>query len=110
MFGKHYPMLEVSVDDIQNNTQGMVEFCSARGISVTGGIKFSDGDPDITLAYHIGRCAQIASSRTVHLRTVKEQIPGVKTLLLRLPLLWNTRRHTLVRYKPQYRPRYAHRT
>jgi predicted amino acid racemase len=83
---KKYPVLEVNVDNVKNNAKTMCEFCAERGISVAGVIKFSDGDMEIVKAYHEGGCSEIASSRTVSLKKIKQKMPDVTTLLVRIPM------------------------
>jgi len=79
--------LEVFLDNIRHNARAVVDFCAGYGLTAAGVIKFSDGDLRIARAYYDGGCAQIASSRTAHLRDVKTHIPEATTMLLRLPML-----------------------
>lgn len=81
-----YPILDVDLGVIRNNASVMTNLCRRRGIDVAGVIKFSDGDLQIARAYHEGGCRQIASSRTVHLRRIKEAMPEVTTMLIRIPM------------------------
>lgn len=84
---ERYPVLEVNTSYIKNNAQIMTEYCKEHGISIAGVIKFSDGDLNIAEAYHQGGCAQIASSRVIHLKQIKRELPDVETMLIRLPML-----------------------
>ena len=83
---KKYPVLEVNLNAIKTNAKTVCDFAAARGMSVAGVIKFSDGDMGIVKAYHDGGCAQIASSRTVQLKKIKKAYPEMETLLVRLPM------------------------
>jgi len=82
---RHYPLMEINLDAIQNNARVLCDLCAATGISVAGVIKFSDGDPRVARAYAAGGCAQIAVSRASHLRQVKEAVPDKELLLTRSP-------------------------
>ncbi|HAS92103.1 MAG TPA: alanine racemase [Clostridiales bacterium] len=82
-----YPILEVNTSYIRNNAQVMTEYCRKQGVSVAGVIKFSDGDLNIARAYSQGGCAQIASSRVIHLKGIKKRFPEIVTMLIRTPML-----------------------
>lgn len=84
---KRYPVLEVNLSYMQNNAHVMTKYCAKHGVSVAGVIKFSDGNLNIADAYHQGGCAQIASSRVIHLKQIKREFPDVVTMLIRLPML-----------------------
>ena len=82
-----YPVLDVDLAVIKENAQVICTLCAARGITVAGVVKFSDGDFAITRAYADGGCEQIASSRTIHLERIKEADPEITTMLIRIPML-----------------------
>lgn len=84
---KKYPVLEVNLEAIESNALTMANFCSKHGIDIAGVIKFSDGDLKIAEAYHKGGCKQIASSRVVQLERIKQAIPNVTTMLIRIPMI-----------------------
>ena len=84
---KRYPVLEVNLSYLHNNAKIMTDYCAKQGISVAGVIKFSDGNLNITNAYHQGGCTQIASSRVIHLKRIKSELPEAVTMLIRLPML-----------------------
>lgn len=84
---ERYPVLEVNLSYIKNNARIMNEYCSSQGVSVAGVVKFSDGNINIANAYHQGGCAQIASSRVIHLKRIKSELPDAVTMLIRLPML-----------------------
>ncbi len=84
---KRYPAIEVNLSHVQNNARLMTDYCAKQGVSVAGVIKFSDGNISIADAYHQGGCAQIASSRVIHLKRIKNEIPDAVTMLIRLPML-----------------------
>ena len=93
---KTYPVLKVDLDAIRTNARVVCELCAGKGIEVAGVIKFSDGDLAIAEAYSSGGCRQIASSRTVHLKRIKEEMPQIRTMLIRIPMLSET--EGVVRY------------
>lgn len=70
---RNYPVLKVDLDAVRTNARVVCELCAGEGIEVAGVIKFSDGDLAIAQAYSSGGCRQIASSRTVHLKRIKEK-------------------------------------
>lgn len=82
-----YPVLEVNLAYLHDNARIMNEYCAMQGVSVAGVIKFSDGNIEIAKAYHKGGCAQIASSRVIHLERIKSYLPDSVTMLTRLPML-----------------------
>ena len=82
-----FPRLDVDLDAVENNAGVMFRFCASRGISTAGVIKFSDGAPEIAKAYSEGGCSQIASSRVSHLERIKKELPDVKTMLIRIPMI-----------------------
>lgn len=84
---EYYPVLDIDLDIIRENARVMCDYLGSRGISVAGVIKFSDGDLRIAKAYHDGGCRQIASSRTVHLRRIREAMPQIRTMLIRIPMI-----------------------
>lgn len=83
----YYPVLDVDLEAIRENAHIMCELCAGHGISVAGVIKFSDGDLSLSKAYADGGCRQIASSRTVHLKEIKEAYPEITTMLIRIPMM-----------------------
>jgi predicted amino acid racemase len=84
---KRYPVLEVNTSYIRDNARVMTEYCKKQGVTVAGVIKFSDGDLRIARAYREGGCAQIASSRVVHLKRIKGKMHEITTMLIRAPML-----------------------
>ena len=82
-----YPYLEIHTDRIRNNARAVCQYCGKSGIDVAGVVKFSDGDPDIAKAYYDGGCREIASSRVLHLKELRQKYPEIPTLLIRLPMV-----------------------
>lgn len=82
-----YPAITVNLDAIENNARVLCGICHQHGIQVAGVIKFSDCDLRIAKAYSDGGCAQIAVSRAIHTKAIKEAFPGIQTFLTRTPSL-----------------------
>lgn len=82
-----YPVLDVNLDAVAQNAKCFCDLCGSYGIRVAGVVKFSDGDVNIAEAYTRGGCAQIAVSRAVHLKAIKEAHPHIQTLLTRTPTM-----------------------
>ncbi len=82
-----YPVLDVDLDAVRSNAAVIGALCARYGIGMAGVIKFSDGSVEIAKAYRQGGCRQIASSRVVHLKRIKEAMPDTETMLIRSPLL-----------------------
>ena len=66
--------MEVNLAAMENNARVLCDVCRQYGISVAGVIKFSDGDPRIAEAYAKGGCAQVAVSRAIHLKALKDAL------------------------------------
>ena len=84
---RKYPVLEVNTSFVRSNALTMTEYCLKQGISVAGVIKFSDGSLNMAGAYIQGGCTQIASSRVIHLKRIKANLPEAETMLIRTPML-----------------------
>ena len=82
-----YPRLDVNLDAMEQNARAICALCGKQGIRVAGVIKFSDGSIPVARAYASGGCAQIAVSRAVHLGPIKTALPGMETMLIRIPML-----------------------
>ena len=73
-----YPVLDVDLDAVRSNAAVIGSLCARYGIEMAGVIKFSDGSVEIAKAYRQGGCRQIASSRVVHLKGIKEAMPDTE--------------------------------
>lgn len=82
-----YPQLEVNLAGIRQNARAVTGYCTQRGITACGVIKFADGDLRVARAYYQGGCRQLASSRLPHLSAIRRALPKAQTVLLRLPML-----------------------
>ena len=82
-----YPLLEVNTGAIADNSKILCGKFRQLGISVAGVIKGADGAIPFAKAYLDGGCTQLASSRVIHLKELKEAFPDVPMLLLRIPMI-----------------------
>ncbi len=85
MANKHYPSLQINLDAVKQNARVLCSICNQYGIQVAGVIKFSDGDLQVAGAYSEGGCRQLAVSRAVHLKALKETFPDKEIMLTRSP-------------------------
>lgn len=81
-----YPVLEVNIGKIYNNTRIVTGLCRNVGIRVAGIIKGFGGIPEGAEAMAEGGCIEIGSSRTEQLMAVKEYGVKADTLLVRMPM------------------------
>lgn len=80
-----YPILEISLDKVRQNTHVVVGMCHERGIRVAGVTKGFCGHPSIARAMVDGGVDMLADSRVQNLMRLRElQLPK---LMLRLPML-----------------------
>lgn len=91
-----YPAITAYLSKIRENARITCSYCNKKGIDIAGVVKFSDGDLKIARAYYDGGCRQIASSRSIQLKAVKEMYPEIETMLIRIPMLSET--EELVQY------------
>ena len=83
-----YPYIEVFLDRILHNGRQIIDLCQKKNISVAGVIKGINAHMPIIDALASLPFSQLSSSRIYHLKSIKENHPGLETLLLRLPMLW----------------------
>lgn len=81
-----YPYIDIHYDRIRSNAGTVSEYCRKCNISLAGVIKFSDGSVEMARAYYEGGCAEIASSRVTHLKEIRQALPEIPTLLIRMPM------------------------
>ena len=80
------PRLIVNLSHIRRNAEAVCRLCAGRGISVAGVVKGACGAPSVARAMVQGGCGQMASSRLSQLERLRTALPGVPTLLIRMPL------------------------
>ncbi len=81
-----YPVLEIDLKAIRQNSESMNRKMNGMGIRVCGVTKVADGDVRVAEAYAQGGCDQIGSSRVQHLKEIKEKDSSVTTMLVRIPM------------------------
>lgn len=81
-----YPVLEVDLKKLYNNTKIVTQVCAENGIKVAGIIKGFGGITEGAFEMAEGGCVQIGSSRIEQLKSLKDK--GMKTplLLVRIPM------------------------
>ena len=82
-----YPLLEVDLSAIRQNSEVICNIYKPLGISVAGVVKGAGSDPRVARAYLDGGCSQLASSRITQLALLRSVFPDVPTMLLRIPML-----------------------
>ncbi len=83
---ERYPMLEMNLNILYDNTKIVTELCSKSGISVAGIIKGFGGIPEGAEEMIKGGCTQIGSSRIEQLKDLKEIGINIPLLLVRIPM------------------------
>ncbi len=83
---ERYPILEVNLKKLYNNTKIVIEICNKQGINIAGIIKGFGGIFEGALEMEKAGCSQIGSSRIEQLKTVKEKGIKVPLLLVRIPM------------------------
>ena len=84
------PWLSIDLDKIQHNSRTLVNFCTQRGIALTGVTKATCGNPEVAKAMLRGGVHSIADSRLENIRRLKAADLDTSYLLLRLPPLSET--------------------
>lgn len=81
-----YPVLEINLSKLYNNTKIVTEICSERGISVAGIVKGFGGLIEGAQQMVKGGCIQIGSSRIEQLKDIKDSDDSIPLLLVRIPM------------------------
>ena len=84
---ERYPVLEVNLKKLYNNTKIVTKLCGDYGVKVAGIIKGFGGIPEGALEMARGGCCQIGSSRIEQLKALKELGLEVPLLLVRIPMM-----------------------
>lgn len=82
-----YPVLEVNVNKLYNNTRIVTDLCRKNGISVAGIIKGYGGIKECSESMAKGGCAQLGSSRIEQLKKLKESNIEIPLMLIRIPMM-----------------------
>lgn len=81
-----YPILEMNLNILYNNTKIVTELCNKNGIKVAGIIKGFGGITEGAKEMIKGGCTQIGSSRIEQLKDLKEMGIDIPLLLVRIPM------------------------
>ena len=65
------PWLSIDLDKIEHNSRTLVNFCTQRGIALTGVTKATCGNPEVAKAMLRGGVHSIADSRLENIRRLK---------------------------------------
>lgn len=84
---ERYPLLEINLKKLYDNTKIVTKLCSDYGINVAGIIKGFGGIVEGAQAMAEGGCFQIGSSRIEQLKALKERGLEVPLLLVRIPMM-----------------------
>lgn len=82
-----YPRLYVHKDRTYKNAKAVVELCQKHGIDVTGVVKGCSGNIAASSAIVKAGAKHLGSSRMSQIEAIKREIPGAKTLMLRIPMI-----------------------
>lgn len=82
-----YPVLEINLDGIRQNTAVLSALLDRNGISLTGVVKVFHGLDRAARAMEEGGCRHLSSSRLEQLRHMKSRGVACPLMLLRIPML-----------------------
>ena len=83
---KCYPLLEINLNKISDNTKYLVDICKEKGINIAGVIKGVNAQPQIVDVLVEGGCKYLASSRIEQLIGLKEKGIKKENMLIRMPM------------------------
>jgi len=83
---ERYPILEMNLNMLYNNTKIVTGLCNKEGIVVAGIVKGFGGIVEGAKEMVKGGCAQIGSSRIEQLKELKSSDVSVPLLLVRIPM------------------------
>lgn len=81
-----YPALEVDLNKMYENVKMVIEICGEKNIDVAGVIKGFNGLPEVAEEFVKGNCKQIATSRIMQAKDLKDLI-NIPFMLVRIPML-----------------------
>ena len=84
---ERYPVLEINLRKLYENTKIVTKLCQDYGIKVAGIIKGFGGIPEGAEEMAKGGCYQIGSSRIEQLKVLKERGLDTPLLLVRIPMM-----------------------
>ena len=83
---KNYPLLEINLNKIADNTKYLVDLCNKNNISIAGVIKGVNADEEVVNVLADGGCKYLASSRIEQLTDLKEKNIEKETMLIRMTM------------------------
>lgn len=81
-----YPLLEINLNKIADNTKYLVDLCNENNISIAGVIKGVNAKEKVVDVLAQGGCKYLASSRIQQLITLKGKYVNKETMLIRMPM------------------------
>ena len=82
-----YPVLEINLNKIYENTKHVVGLCENIGINIAGVVKGVNAKPEVVEQMVKGGCEYVASSRIEQLISLKEYGIKKESMLIRIPML-----------------------
>ena len=82
----NYPILEINLNKIADNTKYLVDLCNKNNISIAGVIKGVNADEEVVNVLADGGCKYLASSRIEQLTDLKGKNIEKETMLIRMPM------------------------
>lgn len=83
---ERYPLLEINLNKISDNTKYLVNICEKKGISIAGVIKGVNANPQVVDVLVEGGCKYISSSRIEQLINLKDEGIDNESMLIRMPM------------------------
>lgn len=83
---QQYPLLEINLNKIADNTKYLVDLCNENNISIAGVIKGVNAQQEVVNVLADGGCKYLASSRIEQLIELKEKNIEKETMLIRMPM------------------------
>lgn len=83
---QNYPLLEINLNKIADNTKYLVGLCKENNISIAGVIKGVNAEEKVVDVLAEGGCKYLASSRIEQLINLKEKYINKETMLIRMPM------------------------
>ena len=83
---QNYPLLEINLNKIADNTKYLTNLCNEKNISIAGVIKGVNADDEVVEILANSGCKYLASSRLEQLTQLKEKNIQKETMLIRMPM------------------------
>ena len=83
---KKYPLLEINLNKISDNTKYLLDLCNENNISISAVVKGVNADEEVVDVLIEGGCNYIASSRLEQLISLKKKYSHKENMLIRMPM------------------------